>query len=57
MRRSIQYNFCYNKKIFGLCFGKNSETIYKNDGGTIGSDGLTVGIYTKKGAPPSPNLC
>lgn len=20
-------------------------------------NGLTVGIYTKKGAPPSPNLC
>ena len=39
MRRSIQYNFCYNKKIFGLCFGKNSETVEKNDGGTIGSDG------------------
>ena len=28
---------------------KNSETVEKNDGGTIGSDGLTVGIYTKKG--------
>lgn len=28
---------------------KNSETVEKNDSGTIGSDGLTVGIYTKKG--------
>ena len=36
---------------------KNSETVEKNDDGTIGSDGLAVGIYTKKGAPPSPNLC
>ena len=27
---------------------KNSETIYKKEYGTIGSDGLTVGIYTKK---------
>lgn len=36
---------------------KNSETVEKNDGETIASDGLTVGIYTKKGAPPSPNLC
>ena len=27
---------------------KNSETVEKNDGGTIGSDGLAVGIYTKK---------
>lgn len=36
---------------------KNSETVEKNDGGTIGLDGLTVGINTKKGAPPSPNLC
>ena len=36
---------------------KNSETIYNKEDGTIGSDGLTVGIYTKKGAPLSPNLC
>lgn len=57
MRRRMQYIFCYNKRIFGLCFGKDSETVEKNDGGTIGSDGLTVGVYTKKGAPPSPNLC
>lgn len=28
---------------------KNSETIYNKEDGTIGSDGLTVGIYTKKG--------
>lgn len=28
---------------------KNSETVEKNDGETIGSDGLTVGIYKKKG--------
>ena len=27
---------------------KNSETVEKNDGGTIGSDGLTVGIYIQK---------
>ena len=57
MRRSIQYNFCYNKKIFGLCFGKIEKLYIIRGDGTIGSDGLTVGIYTKKGAPPSPNLC
>ena len=56
MRRRMQYIFCYNKRIFGLCFGKIAK-LYKKEDGTIGSDGLMVGIYTKKGAPPSPNLC
>ena len=57
MRRRMLFNFCYNKKILWECSEKDDETIEQKDGETIGSDGLTVGIYTKKGAPPSPNLC
>ena len=35
---------------------KNSETVEKNDGETIGSDGLTVGIYKKKGLRRAPTF-
>ena len=37
---------------------KNSETIYKKEDGTIGSDGLTVGryIYKKRGSAESQPL-